>query len=338
MAWQVSGTTPRQHKDHESAAKDAMALPDLLLIGAPEGGTGALRTALATHPGVFMSSPSAPGYFQHGDAAPPAVNGPGDLYRCQQVTWQRDRYEALFDDAVEGTLRGESTPYYLWHRGAHLRIAEAVPDARLIVVLRDPVERAYSNWALARSNGFEPIGDLDEAIRLERERAQAGWCHSWGYAALGRYGEQLKHLYRHFPREQVLTIRYRDLVDQPAATLGQVGSFLSIDPAGFGSVASDEVSAWVPPSSLGSILRRAIRSNDSLRARLPRPLSSLAESLSELPLHTALRRGRYPRPELSRTQRRHLARHFADDLDLLEDLTGWNLDDWRGVPASAALG
>lgn len=303
-----------------------MALPDVLVVGTPEGGAGALHAALATHPDVYMSNPSAPGYFQYGDLAPPRFRGPGDTYRCQNAIWRRDQYESLFDDAPEGALRGESTPYYLWDRGAHLRIAEAVPDARLIAVLRDPVERAYSNWAQAWSSGYEPIGDLDEAIRLERERSRARWCPSWRYADLGRYGEQLRHLYRYVPQDQVLVLRYRELVDHPSPTLDRIGSFLSIDPDGFGKVANDEVDAWAPPNPINSVLRRAIRSNAKLRERIPNPLSTLAEP----PLHTALRRGRYPRPELSRSERRHLARHFSEDLDLLAELTGWELDDWRG--------
>lgn len=310
-----------------------MALPNLLVIGAPEGGAGAMSAALATHPRVAMSTPSAPGYFLFGDQPPPRCNGPGDAHRHRAAVWRRDRYEELFEPDDGVTLRGESSPHYLWDRAAHLRIAALIPDARMIAVLRDPVDRAYSNWAIAWSNGYEPIGDLDEAIRLESERARAGWCDSWRYAGLGRYGEQLRHLYRHVPEEQVLAIRYRDLVDRPATTLERVGRFLSIDPADFGAVDSDEVAAWAPPSSINSVLRRAIRTNEALRSRIPNPLSSVVEP----PLHTALRRGRYPRPELSRSQRRHLARHFVDDLDVLEDLTGWDLDEWRGTPVTSAL-
>ncbi len=75
------------------------------------------------------------------------------------------------------------------------RIRAAIPDARLIVVLRDPVERAHSNWTHLWSAGLEPIGDLVRACAEEERRIKAGWAPFWHYRGLGRYGEQLEHLF-----------------------------------------------------------------------------------------------------------------------------------------------
>ena len=96
-------------------------------------------------------------------------------------------------------------------------------------MLRDPVERAHSNWAHLRGAGLEPEADF--AARSDREpgRIAAGWAHFWHYAAQGRYGEQLDHLYGLFPREQVLLLRYRELRDDPAATVDRVCRFLGVE-------------------------------------------------------------------------------------------------------------
>src|SRR6201995_1980096 len=134
-------------------------MPDFLVIGAPKAGTTALHAALARHPGLFMSPVKEPKFFLS-DGPPPTKGGPGDALTYREHVWRRPDYEALFDPAPPGTLRGESTPLYLYDRAAGRRIRETIPAARLIVVLRDPVERAHSNWTQLWSAGLEPVGDF----------------------------------------------------------------------------------------------------------------------------------------------------------------------------------
>ena len=92
------------------------------------------------------------------------------------------------------------------------RIRDTLPEARLIVIVRDPIERAHSNWTHLWSAGLEPVGDFVRACGEEERRIAAGWASFWHYIGLGRYGEQLEHLFTLFPREQVLVLRYRRLV------------------------------------------------------------------------------------------------------------------------------
>ena len=196
-------------------------LPDFLLLGAPKCGTSALHAALARHPGLDLSDPKEPKYFLTADAPPPtAGGGPGDVATWAEHVWHRADYEALFAKAPAEALCGESTVFYLYDTDAQRRIRETLPHARLIAVLRDPVERAHSNWMHLRGAGLEPEADFRCALGREVRRAAAGWAHFWHNAAQGRYGEQLDHLYGLFPREQVLLLRYRELRDDPAAHAG----------------------------------------------------------------------------------------------------------------------
>ena len=189
--------------------------PDFFLIGAPKAGTSALHAALAQHPGLFLSRVKEPKYYMCGDSPPPAYKGPGDAHSNREWVWQRERYLSLFDDAPEGVLRGESTPFYLYHRDARRRLAVDNPDAKLIALLRDPVDRAYSNWMHLWMDGLEPEADIVEAARREQDRVDAGWAPFWHYRGLGMYGRQVADLLDHFPREQLLLLRYRELVDRP---------------------------------------------------------------------------------------------------------------------------
>jgi len=208
-------------------------MPDFLVIGAPKAGTTALHAALSRHPGLFMSAIKEPKFFlSHGP--PPTKGGPGDALTYREHIWRRPDYEALFDPAPPGTLGGESTPLYLYDRAALRRIRQALPDARLIVIVRDPVERAHSNWTHLWSAGLEPVGDFIRACGEEERRIAAGWASFWHYTGLGRYGEQLEYLFTLFPREQVLVLRYRTLVDEPAQTLDRICAFLGVEPSLFG--------------------------------------------------------------------------------------------------------
>src|SRR6185436_11899302 len=151
---------------------------------------------------------------------PPAWRGPGDKHSQQEWIWRADRYFPLFAPAAQHQVRGESTPFYLWSRGAHRRIAEDLPDVRLIAVIRDPVDRAYSNWMHLWSDGLEPESDFVTAVAMEDARRRRGWAPFWRYRSLGLYGKQLAHAHTLFPSEQIHVLRYGDLVEAPEQTLG----------------------------------------------------------------------------------------------------------------------
>src|SRR4051794_36421610 len=123
-----------------------MALPDFLLLGAPKAGTTALHVALARHPQLCLSHVKEPKFFLT-DGPPPAEGGPGDAKTYSEYVWRPEDYEALWDHARPAQLRGESTTLYLLHPEAHQRIFKLLPEVKLIAVLRDPIDRAHSNWS-----------------------------------------------------------------------------------------------------------------------------------------------------------------------------------------------
>ena len=233
--------------------------PDFFLIGAPKAGTTALHAALAQHPGLFLSKVKEPKYYMCGDSPPPAYKGPGDAHSNQEWVWQRKRYLDLFADAPAGTLRGESTPFYLYNRDARRRIAADAPDAKLIAVLRDPVDRAYSNWMHLWMDGLEPCSDIVEAVRREPERIDSGWAPFWHYRSLGMYGRQLADLFDHLPREQVLLLRYRDLVDEPSTALARVFGFLGVESAQVDTIPSDNSRTFVRDGPRVRVIAPVIR-------------------------------------------------------------------------------
>ena len=300
-----------------------MALPDFLIIGAPKAGSTALHEALVPHPQLFLSTVKEPKFFLC-DGKPPRQTGPGDAHSAKEWVWSRTRYEALFDAAPSHTLKGESTPFYLWDGDAHSRMRRLIPEAKLIAVLRDPVDRAYSNWTHLWSDGLEPEEDFLTACDLEDERAAAGWAPFWRYLGLGRYGEQLEHLWSVFPREQVHLLRYRQLIDEPRRALDQICRFLGIEAGLLDGAAPSNVSTWVEPTATNRVLQRAVRAGARFGSH---GHPAVWRQLSR-PLLATLRRTRGQRPRLDPAIRLTLVSRMRDDMELLERLTGDAYPDW----------
>ena len=199
-------------------------LPDFLVIGAQKAGTTALYAFLRRHPGITGPPWKEVSYFDRQYARGPA--------------W----YRGNFPLRSRGRLVGEASPSYLFHPDAPARAAALVPQARLVALLRDPVERAYSHYQHERALGrerlsFEDALDREEerlAGELERMRgdpryfSHAWWNHT--YLARGRYAEQLERWLEHYPRESLLVLPNEELASRPAETYATVLAFLRAAP------------------------------------------------------------------------------------------------------------
>jgi hypothetical protein len=298
-------------------------MPDFLVIGAPKAGTTALHAALAQHPGLYMSAIKEPKFFLT-DGPPPTKGGPGDALTYREHVWRRADYQALFDPAPPGTLRGESTPLYLYDRDAMRRIRKTLPGARLIAIVRDPVERAHSNWTHLWSAGLEPIGDFVRACGEEERRIAAGWASFWHYTGLGRYGEQLDHLFTLFPREQVLVLRYRLLVDQPLQTLNEICAFLGVQPGVLAGIPRQNVTSHPEPTLAHRAVAAAQRAGSTVGSMIP----GLTAATLTGPLERFLQRHSRERQPLSWEQRQELIPRFEQDIKLLEDILEESFRDW----------
>jgi Sulfotransferase family len=306
-----------------------MALPDFFLLGAPKAGTTALHAALAQHPQLYLSPVKEPKFYLC-DGRPPrgfGQRGPGDAHSAQEWIWRQDKYEALFDNASAGLLRGESTPFYLYDRAAQRRIHAAVPNAKLLVVIRDPIDRAYSNWMHLWSDGLEPIDNFAAAWAAEDRRVEQGWAPFWHYRRLGLYGEQLRDLIELFGTEQVHVLRYRDLVETPGASLDAVSDFLGVSSGMVAGAKPANSHPYVTPSSQARALAKVVRAGAALGAYAP---PQVWRQVSR-PLLAALQRGHARRPVLDANLRLELVESYREDNALLSSVTGRSFADWLGT-------
>jgi hypothetical protein len=268
-------------------------LPDFLIVGAQKSGTTSLLRYLSEHPEVFMA-PGEVFYF--------------DRYFDQGTGW----YRRHFEGAVEGQSVGEKTAEYLYCLEAPARMAQVVPEARLIAILRNPVERAYSHYWHNRTRGHEPL-EFADALAAEPERLAAdpaAW-RRYSYFDRGRYIEQLRRYGEHYPREAMLAVLFDDLCDSPRETFQSVCRFLEIDD-GF------------VPGNVGEAKNRFMRFRFmSLR----KPIKKLPGWLRRIAGRLNIRYESYPPMDTAVRARLHEA-YAADNAALAawlgRDLAAWN--------------
>jgi len=214
--------------------------PDYLIIGAHRAGSTSLWAYLSEHPCVGVNFPRLQGvkgvrYFDE------------NYYRGDR--WYRSHFPTVgYRDYLRrrhgcGALAGDASSYYLFHPAAAQRAAAVVPDAKLIVLLRDPVTRAYSHWQRERRDGKEPLERFDQAVAAEPERLAGeadrilhderyySYAHeNFSYMTQGHYLEALRRWLEHYPRERVHIELSERFSRDPQAGYERVLRFLGLPP------------------------------------------------------------------------------------------------------------
>ena len=252
-----------------------MCAPTFLLAGGARCGTTAVAEALRAHPDIFVTTPKEPHYFAlHRIGA--HFTGPGDEASLNRVSvTDREQYLALYSASDECAVRGEgsvSTLYYA--REAVPEILSINPAMRIVVLLREPVARAYSAHQYMRGRGLEPVEDFLEAVAREAERTASGWQHIWHYTAMSRYADSMQVLMGNLPREQLGVWFYDDLETDFAGTVRSILDFvgarqLAQEPSQIPRV---NVSGQPRSQRLTAILARAAAS-DPVRSAVKRTTS-----------------------------------------------------------------
>lgn len=297
-----------------------MALPNFIVIGAPRAGTTSLYFTLGQHPQVHLSPVKEPRYFAFAGENL-TFRGPGDDQSYNRSVTSREVYEGLFRPLPCHRAIGEMSTCYLLTPAAPERIHRLIPHTRLIAILRQPADRAYSNYLLMRRLGFETCADFRAALADEPRRMKENWAPVWYYRQRSRYCDSLRRYQKLFPPERIRIFLFEDLLNTPEAMLQDLYRFLELDepkPAlrlerhnDGGIPRSVRVDRLVSrPHPLKPFLRLLLPG--SLRRRLG--LRFIRWNNRRLPLD----------PEL----RNRLTGEFREDILELQDLTGRDLSHW----------
>ena len=277
-----------------------VTLPTFLIIGAMRSGTTALARSLGQHPDVYMAPEKEVLFF--------------DVRWREGVDW----YARSFAGATSQTAVGEASPNYLYSPHAIDRAHVLLPDAKLLAILRSPVDRAYSHYWWNRLRDREPL-DFEDAIAAEPTRIEHDWRTRSFYAYLdkGRYLHQLQHVSDVYPRESLQVTIFEELRDSPAETFSAVCRFIGVDPSVTPALLGLKVNAYyeVRSKTVAHAVRRLQRQGNAGRA--------LADAIGRL------NRLEHPYPPMPLDARSHLEQLFAPEIQALEEWLGQDLSCWR---------
>lgn len=221
-------------------------LPNFLIVGAGKSGTTSLYHYLAQHPEVFTSPLKEPRFLSMGEER--TFNGPGGSIVEKRSVSNFEDYCALFKNSESYKARGEASVDNLsFHYYAIPNIKKYIGDPKIIIVLRNPVDRAYSAYTYLRRDGWEKLSFAD-ALRQESERKKLGYRWMWRYREAGLYYEQVKAYVDNF--EQVKIFLYDELRSAPLNLIQNIYAFLEVNPSFIPTMSTRHNSSGNPRSEL----------------------------------------------------------------------------------------
>jgi hypothetical protein len=295
-----------------------MRLPNFVVIGAPKCGTTSLYYYLGRHPDVYLPRRKELHYFSS-EQMVRLVGGPGDAYIVSMICRTRKDYESFYSGVQDERAIGDISPSYFYFPEASERIRDELGSPRIVVLVRDPIEKAFSQYMHLIRDNRETLEFFD-ALKAEGQRIAEGWAALWRYAESSIYTPRIQKYLDVFGEDRVRIIRFEELTSSRHATLEELFRFLEVDP-GF----RPDVSMTYNRSG-----KPRLRFLADLIAK-PNPVTSAARRLLPEAVTTSVKNvlrdlntGR--KAELDERSRAYLRDYFMDDVAKLAGLVGTRLD------------
>jgi len=290
-----------------------MTMPNFLIIGAMKSGTTALYYYLEQHPDIYMSPVKEPNFFSSQEQE-----------NAADTVTHIETYQHLFRGVSGQKAIGEASHSYLYEPSAAAEIRRYVPEAKLIAILRNPIDRAYSHFLHMVRSGTESLDDFARALQEEEVGIHKGRTFQ-DYIGRGLYYEQLKRYFTTFSREQVRVYLYEDLSDAPIRTVQDAFRFLKVDDSFVPDVSlRRNVSGHPKYKTLDWLLRRQGRIKHAAKIYLPARMRWRFSRAFD-----ALKTRNLAEPPPLRSEvRRQLIGVYRQDILKLQDLIHRDLSGW----------
>ncbi|PPT06594.1 Sulfotransferase [Geitlerinema sp. FC II] len=314
-----------------------MVLPNFLIVGAGKAGTSNLMARLAEHPEIYIVY-NEPSFFALEGQSLDFKGPPGaDVLINKNGVTTLDAYRSLFEGGKNHLARGESSPLYLYSPEAPKRIKHYIPDVKIIAILRDPVERAFSAYMHTFSRGREPITDFKAALEAEPSRIRDRWNWIYHYQALGFYYAQIERYFKLFDRDRVKVYLNEDMAGNPDRFFADVFRFLEVDDRVSVDTSKRALVGRVPKNKTVHQL-----ANQLAALEVPSPLRKLVKSVAgeglRIRIASKLRRANlvdkrqlspnHQQKFLTDEVKSQLRQTYRDDILKLQDLIDRDLSHW----------
>ncbi len=300
-----------------------LKLPNFFLVGAAKSGTTAVHVYLIQHPEIYLSALKEPKYLSISANKFPH-NGPGDKKVDDGIIKSRDEYLNLFKDAENEKVIGESSADYLYfYKSVIPSIKTICPHPKILIMLRNPVDRAYSAYRHMLMDERENLS-FEKALKSEDTRMRENYEFIWYYKDVGFYYEQVNHYIDSFERENVMICLYDDFVADSMAVMKDIYKFLEVD--------EDFIPNTAAKYNVGPTLRNEsfdqfLTKYDHPVKRVLRPilLHTIGKRYTEALVNYFNRRNKF---SMKPKTRKHLIELYRDDILKLEGLIDRDLFSW----------
>lgn len=298
-------------------------LRNIFIAGAAKSGTTALYYLLGQHPQICTPVVKEPNYFSNIDIADD-ITGPGTGPGDKNTVWTHTKkeYDALFKFPESHSFRMDASVSYLYSRQAARHIAEYSDDAKIIMVLRNPVERAWSHYKhLVRDNREKD--SFEAALEKEETRIQKGWEFSWHYRQMGLYSSQIRRYFDHFDRENILIFLYEDLKQNMPHVIQKAANHIGLPDYDYKIDSEKHNVSGVPKSKKLSGLVSRIAGYKAVINKVipPRYTHRLMQKFRSM----NTREGDFT---MNKQTKRQLTAYFEKDIKKTAMLTERDLDHW----------
>jgi hypothetical protein len=204
-----------------------MRLPNFVVIGAPKCGTTSLYYYLRQHPDIYLPERKELHYFSH-DCLRERMAGPGDRHALSSLCSSRQQYEEHYAKARDQKAVGDISPSYFYFSEVSERIKHELGDPKIILMVRDPIQKAFSQYMHLVRDNRENLGFYD-ALMAEEQRIRANWAVLWRYAESSLYTDKLRKYLSVFGTSRLKVILFEELSRSPQAILRDLFGFLGVD-------------------------------------------------------------------------------------------------------------
>jgi len=300
--------------------------PNFIIPGAGKSGTSSIARYLSQHPDIFISNPKEPTFFTYAES--PVVFSSPDKFH-EQIVYDVSEYKSLFSNAEQCKEIGEASTYYLALPEQTIKnIKRFVPDyesMKIIIILRNPIDRAFSNYMMFNMNGWDAIG-FREAISDEtiRTRLANGWSPSYDYLEEGIYSEKVRLFLEAF--NDVRIYLYEDLQRRPEWLLADIFSFLGVD-SSFVPDFSLKINASGKPKV--QWIQDLLRTDNFVRRSVRSLLKCFLPAQKRAQVMEKLRHANLKKMSMNHEDRSYLACYYKSDIEKLKTIIGRSLHEWK---------
>jgi hypothetical protein len=282
-------------------------MPEFIIIGAAKSGTTALYEYLVEHPEVFMSPIKETNFFAWDDGCPKSIfgNKPNNHFPIKSLSKYRD----IFSKAEASEVCGEASPLYLESATAAKQIHNSIPGVKIIAILRNPADRAFSDYCMQIRHSFTDVS-IEQGLDSNSHSVKTGYYH-----------KMLSEYYNLFPSENILILKFEDLKSNPAGQAKKLFNFLGISDDFAPDFTKKHNAGGFPKNMfINKVLAIASR-RETMKWLTPNWLVQFIKSRREQNWENM--------PEFPTELRSLLVENYMDEIDKLSQLTGLDFEAWQ---------